>query len=96
MSEDITLLPDVGVPPRRWEVVLTVPLDDDRDGLMPLAMPVPSSAIGAWTATQAVLSLPVSARDLQEAVILGLAAVGAWARMPGASAVVRPLPAAAR
>lgn len=96
MDEDITLLPDVGEPPRRWEVVLTVPLDDDGDGLAPLVMPVPSSAIGAWSATQAVLSVPVNARDLQEAVILGLASVGAWARMPGASAVVRPVPAAPR
>jgi hypothetical protein len=96
MSDDLTLLPDVAEPPRRWELVLTVPLDEDRDGLVPPSVPLPRSAMGAWTATQAVLSVPVQARDLQEAVILGLVAAGAWARMPGASAAVRPLPAQAR
>jgi hypothetical protein len=96
MNGDMTLLPDAGDPGRRWELVLTVPLDGDGDGLAPLPRPVPSGAMGAWTGTQAVLSVPVSARDLQEAAILGLAAAGAWAREPGASAAVRPLPAQAR
>lgn len=91
MNEDTdTLLPDVGNPARRWELLLTVPLDDDRGGLAPLPLPVPPSVMGAWSGTQAYLSVPVSARDLQEAAILGLAAAGPWARIPGASAVVRP------
>lgn len=90
MTEDFTLLPDVGKPPGRWELLLTVPLDGDGDELGPLPLPVPPAVMGAWTASQAVLSVPVSARDLPEAAILGLAAAGAWARIPGASAVLRP------
>jgi hypothetical protein len=90
MNGDMTLLPDIGDPGRRWELVLTVPLDDDGDGLLPLPRPVPAGTIGAWTAAQAILSIPVSARDLQEAAILGLAAAGGWAREPGATAVIRP------
>jgi hypothetical protein len=91
--EETTLMPDVEHPLRNWEVVLTVPLDQDRDALVPPgAETIPRSAMGVWSATQAVFSVPVKARGLLEAGTLGLAALGEWADAPGASASVRPVP----
>lgn len=76
-----TLLPDLPEPLRSWELVITVPAGDGD---------LPAAPNGALLAAVQVLTVPVKAADLQAAALLGLAAAGAWARIPGASATVRP------
>ncbi len=76
-----TLLPDLPEPLRSWELVITVPAGDGD---------LPAAPNGTALEAVHVLTVPVKAADLQAAALLGLAAAGAWARVPGASATVRP------
>lgn len=90
MTED-TLLPDIPLPRRRWEVTVTVP---HRGGSEPLAgIPSGDGIVCALTAAQTVFSVLVDAVQMPEAAMRGLAAAGDWARMPGAVAEVHPVPA---
>jgi hypothetical protein len=86
MSEDTaapSLWPGLSEPKIAFELAVTIPAGDD------IALPpVPN---GAEVSAELVLRVPLKARDLPEAALLGFAAAGAWARVPGARAEVRPV-----
>lgn len=86
-----SLLPDVPEPLRRFDVTVSVPREDDGDGLVPPSAPRGKNVVSAWTAEQAIMCVTVTAPGLFEAAVLGLAAAGEWAQMPGASAEVKPV-----
>jgi hypothetical protein len=77
-----TLLPDVPKPPLSFELVVTVP-DEDWEKFLPFAPP------GGTVTGESVMRMPIRARTLSEAMILA-AALGAWTKVPGARAEVRP------
>lgn len=83
-DEDLaSLWPGLPEPRLAFELVITVPADGDD--ILP---PAPN---GTGLTAQQVLTVAVKAADLQQAALLGFAAAGAWAKVPGASAVVRPV-----
>jgi hypothetical protein len=90
MSEDAapSLRPGLPGPKISFELAVTIPAGDDI--ILP---PVPNMG---QVSAELVLRVPVKARDLPEAAVAGLAAAGAWARIPGARAEVRPVPAEGR
>lgn len=63
-----SLLPDLEVPLRRWEVILTVPREDDGEPLVPFALP--GAVLGCWSATEVTASALVDAEKASEAVAL--------------------------
>jgi hypothetical protein len=82
-GEDVpSLLPDLPEPPSWYELVVTVPGEDD-DRSLPLA---PN---GGAVSSETVLTMQLRAKTLSEAMILA-AALGAWTKAPGARAEVRP------
>jgi hypothetical protein len=87
MTEDTavtvpSLLPELPEPPLSFELVVTLP-DEDWERFLPLA---PN---GGTVTGESVLRMPIKAKTLQEAMILG-AALGAWTKAPGARCEVRP------
>lgn len=84
------LFPDLAVPRPllSWEVVLTVPGAGETLG--PGDAPRGRNVVAAFSAEKAEVGMTVRAPSLTEAVVLGLAACGEWARMAGAEVHVRP------
>jgi len=84
------LFPDLALPRPllTYRVVLTVPRAGETLG--PDEAPRGRGVITAFTAEQAEVGLVVKAPSLTEAAVLGLAACGEWAGMPGARLDVRP------
>jgi len=82
-EQDITLWPGLPEPKLPFELVIAIPADDAGFSL-------PPAPHGAEVSAESVLRVPLKAAHLQEAAVLGFAAAGAWARVPGARAEVRP------
>jgi hypothetical protein len=85
------LFPDIAVPRPllAFEVVLTVPHAGETLG--PGDAPQGKGVIAAFSAEKAEVGMVVRAPSLTEAVVLGLAACGEWAAMPGARLDVQPV-----
>lgn len=81
-GEAETLLPELPDPPPWWELVVTVPGDLEGESL-------PLAPAGGAVASEVTLRMPLRARTLSEAMILA-ASLGAWTKVPGARAEVRP------
>jgi hypothetical protein len=88
------LLPDIPIPPRRFEITVTVPRGDDGP-LVPGGIPSGDGIVCVATARQIVVAVAVDAASMPDAAGAGIAAAGDWAMMPGAVAEVRPVPRAA-
>jgi hypothetical protein len=82
MAEEADLWPGLDRPKLSFEFLVTLPADDD--------LQLPPAPNGAEVGAEMTLRVPVKARDLPEAAVVGLAAAGAWAKIPGARAEVRP------
>jgi hypothetical protein len=85
------LFPDLALPRPllAFEVLLTVPRDGETLG--PDDAPRGRGVVAAFTAEKAEIGMVVRAPSLTEAVVLGLAACGEWAAMPGARLEVQPV-----
>jgi len=73
-----------------WEVTLTVPLDQERDRLVPACPVLPMGVIGAWWRERLEAGGELMAPGLETATLLAAAAFAQWLRLPGADLVVRP------
>jgi hypothetical protein len=73
-----------------WDVTITVPMDPDRDNLVPDHPPLPAGVIGAWCRKQFEAGGALRAADLAQATELASKAFREWLAIPGAELVVRP------
>jgi hypothetical protein len=73
-----------------FDVTLTVPMDSDRDCVMPSHPPLPAGVIGAWCRNQFEAGGALRAADLGEATDLASKAFRQWLALPGAKLVIRP------
>jgi hypothetical protein len=87
-EEAATLLPDVPELPLTFEFTVTVP-DEDWDQFLP--RPPSGGAVSGET----VMRVPLKAKTLSEAMILG-ASLGAWTKVPGARCEIGPARAPSR
>jgi hypothetical protein len=73
-----------------WEVTVTVPMDPDRDNLVPEHPPLPAGVIGAWCREKFEAGGALRAADLGGATGLASRAFRQWLALPGAELEVRP------